>query len=286
MEWLDKMNAALNYIEDNLAGEINYTEAAKRACSSSYNFQRMFSFIADVPLAEYIRRRRLTLAALDFQKGGESVLDISLKYGYDSPVSFARAFQNLHGVTPKEAREKGVLLTLYPRISFKITIKGVDEMKYRIEKVQGFRLAGAVKTVTTVNGENFRVIPQMWQDAWEDGTMVKMKDTCKEGRPEFYGVCYNPRGEEFDYMIAVESDAPLLEGMKELIIEEQEYVKFECRGKLPEAQQNIWKRLYTEWFPNSGYEHAEAPELEWYSEENMDSDSYLSEIWIPIKKSK
>lgn len=227
MEWLDKMNAALNYIEDNLAGEINYTEAAKRACSSSYNFQRMFSFIADVPLAEYIRRRRLTLAALDFQKGGESVLDISLKYGYDSPVSFARAFQNLHGVTPKEAREKGVLLTLYPKISFKITIKGVDEMKYRIEKVQGFRLAGAVK-----------------------------------------------------------SDAPLLEGMKELIIEEQEYVKFECRGKLPETQQNIWKRLYTEWFPNSGYEHAEAPDLEWYSEENMDSDSYLSEIWIPIKKSK
>lgn len=85
-------------------------------------------------------------------------------------------------------------------------------------------------------------------------------------------------------MIAVESDAPLLEGMKELIIGEQEYVKFECRGRLPEAQQNIWKRLYTEWFPNSAYEHAEAPDLEWYSEENMDSDSYLSEIWIPIKK--
>lgn len=193
MEWLDKMNAALNYIEDNLAGEINYAEAAKRACSSSYNFQRMFSFIADVPLAEYIRRRRLTLAALDFQKGGESVLDISLKYGYDSPVSFARAFQNLHGVTPKEAREKGVLLTLYPRISFKITIKGVDEMKYRIEKVQGFRLAGAVKTVTTVNGENFRVIPQMWQDACEDGTMVKMKATCKEGRRILWSVLQSKR---------------------------------------------------------------------------------------------
>lgn len=286
MEWLDKMNAALDYIEDNLTGEIDYAQAAKRAYTSSYNFQRMFSFIADVPLAEYIRRRRLTLAALDFQRGGESVLDIALKYGYDSPVSFARAFQNLHGITPKEAREKGVVLTSYPKISFKITIKGVGEMKYRIEKAEGFRLVGIVKTVTTVNGENFKIIPEMWRDAWEDGSSVKLNDACKEGKPEFYGVCYNPQGDNFNYMIGVESDKPVAEGMKELIIDEQEYVKFECRGRLPEAQQSVWKRIYTEWFPNSGYEHEDAPELEWYSNEGMDSDSYLSEIWIPIRKCK
>lgn len=286
MEWLEKMNAALDYIENNLSGEIDYVEAARRAYISSYNFQRMFSFIADVPLAEYIRRRRLTLAALDFQKGGGSVLDISLKYGYDSPVSFARAFQNLHGITPKDAREQGAVLTLYPRISFKITIKGVDEMKYRIEKMKKLRLLGIEKTISTVNGENFKEIPKMWNEVAEDGRLTRLSDKAKKGKPEGYGVCYNSRGTDFNYMIGVESEEKPEEGMTELIIEEQEYVKFECRGKLPESQQSVWKRIYTEWFPSSGYEHVEAPELEWYSCEEMDSTTYLSEIWIPIRKCK
>lgn len=106
MEWIDKMNAALDYIEENLTDTIDYEAIAQKACCSSYNFQRMFSFIADVSLAEYIRRRRLTQAGFDLQKTDSIVLDIALKYGYDSPISFSRAFQNLHGLTPSEARKK------------------------------------------------------------------------------------------------------------------------------------------------------------------------------------
>lgn len=286
MEWIDKMNAALDYIEENLTDTIDYEAIAQKACCSSYNFQRMFSFIADVSLAEYIRRRRLTQAGFDLQKTDGTVLDIALKYGYDSPISFSRAFQNLHGLNPSEARKKGSSLKSYPKISFKITIKGVEEMKYRIEEIKKFRLAGVRRKITTINGENFKLIPQMWNEVWDDNTYKKIQGLGKSENPEYYGVCYNFGKSEFDYMIAVESDSKLQEGFVELIIPEFTWVKFECRGKLPESQQTVWKRIFTEWFPSSGYEHADGPEIEWYSNEDVNSDSYLSEIWIPIKKAE
>jgi len=128
MDWLSRMNAAISYIEENLDGVIDHDRLAKIACCSAHNFYRMFSFITDTSLSEYIRRRRLTLAALDLQNSQIKVIDLALKYGYDSPISFARAFQALHGVTPTEARADGVMLKAYPKITFQISIKGEKEM--------------------------------------------------------------------------------------------------------------------------------------------------------------
>lgn len=110
MDWLVKMNSAIEYIEENLTEEIDLNLVAAKACCSSYNFQRMFSFITDIPLAEYIRRRKLTQAALDLQNTNLKIIEIAMKYGYDSGTSFARAFGSLHGLTPKEARQAGVKL--------------------------------------------------------------------------------------------------------------------------------------------------------------------------------
>ena len=285
MEWIDKMNSALDYIEENLDKEIDYEIIAMKACCSSYNFQRMFSFIADVSLGEYIRRRKLTKAALELQKEGSRVLDVALKYGYDSPVSFARAFTSLHGVTPSEGKKEGATLKSYPRISFKIYIKGVEEMNYRIEKERGFKLLGKRKNITTKNGENFIEIPKFWQQSCKDGTCDKLMGLCDDSNKAMYGVCYNFATDEFDYMIAVNSNKDVEEKYEVLDVPELTWVKFECRGKMPEAQQNVWKRIFTEWLPTSGYEHDEGPEIEWYSNGDMNSDNYLSEIWIPIKKS-
>jgi len=130
MDWLTKMNAALDYIEDHLLDEIDYKAVARKACCSSYNFQRMFSFITDVPLAEYIRRRRLTQAAIELQNTDARIIDVAVKYGYDSPVSFSRAFATLHGINPNEAKQSGARLKAYPKISFQISIKGEKEMNY------------------------------------------------------------------------------------------------------------------------------------------------------------
>ena len=136
------MSLALSYVEDHLAGEIDQEVLAKIACCSANNFYRMFSFVTDISLTEYIRRRRLTLAAIELQSSPVKVIDIALKYGYDSPVSFSRAFQSLHGVTPSEARSDGVTLKAYPRISFQMSIKGEKEMDYRIESKEAFQVFG------------------------------------------------------------------------------------------------------------------------------------------------
>jgi AraC family transcriptional regulator len=142
MDWLAKMNSALDYIEENLTGEVDYAVAARKACCSSFNFQRMFSFITGTSLAEYVRRRRLTQAGIELQNSSIKVLDLAVKYGYDSGVAFSRAFQTVHGITPTQARSAGVTLKAYPRISFQVTIKGVHPMNYRIETKEAFQMFG------------------------------------------------------------------------------------------------------------------------------------------------
>jgi len=132
MDWLDRMNSAMEYIETHLSDDINYDQVAKLACCSTYHFQRMFSFITNVPLSEYIRRRRLTLAAFELQSRDKKVIDIALKYGYESPEAFSRAFKNLHDIMPSHAHNEGVTLKSYPQMSFHISIKGDSEMNYRI----------------------------------------------------------------------------------------------------------------------------------------------------------
>lgn len=123
MDTLARLNEALGYIEDHLTGPVDYKEVAKIACCSEYHFTRMFSFLAGIPLSEYIRRRRLTLAALELNSSDHKVIDIALKYGYASPDSFARAFQSVHGINPSEARSHGQSLKAYPRMTFQLTIK-------------------------------------------------------------------------------------------------------------------------------------------------------------------
>ena len=131
MKWLDKLNQSIEYIENNLEGNIDYEKAAKLACCSTYHFQRMFSYIAGVTLSEYIRNRKMTKAAVDLQNG-KKVIDVSLKYGYDSPTAFNRAFKKVHHVSPSAARKEGAFLKSYSPISFKLTIKGVEEMEKRV----------------------------------------------------------------------------------------------------------------------------------------------------------
>ena len=142
MEWIERLNQTINYIEEHLMEEIDYGELAKTACCSTYHFQRMFGYMAGVSLAEYIRRRRMSLAAVDLMTGDVKIVDLSLKYGYASPTAFNRAFQSVHGMAPSAVKISGAKVKSYPPISFKITVKGVEEMNYRIEKKEAFRIVG------------------------------------------------------------------------------------------------------------------------------------------------
>lgn len=177
MEWLARMNRAIEYVEANLTGEIKLSEVARMACCSSYQFQRMFSFITDVTLAEYIRRRRLTLAALELQHDGTAkVIDVALKYGYESPVSFARAFHALHGITPAIARQDGIALKAYPRLSFLITIKGVEAMNYRIETKESFEVFGIEGIFRTDGGGEAPQTPaNLWEQCHANGDVKQLE---------------------------------------------------------------------------------------------------------------
>ncbi|WP_312106145.1 AraC family transcriptional regulator [Lachnoclostridium sp.] len=286
MDWLDYMNASLNYIEENLSIKIDYERIAAKALCSSYNFQRMFSFIANVTLAVYIRRRCMTAAALELSKSKVSVLDTAIKYGYDSPVSFARAFTSIHGITPQEARVPGAKLKLYPRISFQISIKGAEVMKYRIEKMDGFCLAGISREISINNGENFKLIPKMWEELNSDGTCDRIVNLNGRKEEAMYGVCYDFHFEEerFRYMIAIKPEGQMPEGYEVLEVPEFTWVKFECIGAA--GIQETFQRMNTEWFMTSGYEHEEGPEIEFYPCGDVDAPDYVCEVWVPIRPVK
>lgn len=285
MEWIQRLNNAMEYIEENLCDEISYKKAAEIACCSTYHFQRMFSYIAEVPLSEYIRRRRMTLAALDLQDNDKKVIDIAIKYGYESPTSFNRAFQNIHGISPSMARTKGVSLKAYPPISFQISIKGDVQMNYRIEEKDAFRIIGVKERYQLNVDENFANIPLFWQRTTQSGIVEKMLPIMNTEIQGVLGVSTCWKGKEyFDYYIAVASTDDVPEGMEEYEVTAATWAIFECVGAMPHAIQQLQKRIVTEWLPTSGYEYANAPDIEVYFEGNQESENYKCEVWLPIVK--
>lgn len=169
MEWLKQLSKAIEYIEVNLAGEISYEEAAKIACCSTYYFQRMFSYVADLSLSDYIRRRKMTQAAFDLQASDCRVIDIAVKYGYTSPTSFNRAFQSVHGITPVAAKRQGHMLNAYPPISFSVTITGGSAMPFLIEMKQAMRIVGIPIPITHDMEENHKTVPEFWNRTFQSG---------------------------------------------------------------------------------------------------------------------
>jgi AraC family transcriptional regulator len=289
MDSLEKMNAALKYIEENLTDEIDFKEVARRALCSEYHFTRMFSFLAGVTLSEYIRRRRLTLAAFELNDSSVKVIDVAVKYGYSSPDSFSRAFQALHGVTPTEARSNGQSLKAYPPMTFQLSVKGGNEMNYRIEEKEAFSIVGIKKRVPIIfNGVNPE-IASMWQSLNEE-LINKLKALSNvqplgllsasvnfsEGRMEEKG--------ELDHYIGVATTKECPENLTQLEVPASTWAVFEAVGPFPDTLQNVWGRIYSEWFPSSSYEQAEGPEILWNESKDVTSPTFRSEIWIPVLK--
>lgn len=246
MKWLERMNDALAYIEDNLSGEIDFDEAAKIACCSTFHFQRMFSYIADVPLSEYIRRRRMSKAVFDLQNSNELIIDIGLKYGYDSPTAFNRAFKSIHGVAPSVARDKGITLKAYAPISFKITVKGEAEMNYRIVNKEAFKIIGVKEHYDMSIEESFKQVPLFWQKVAQQGIVPKMMPLLDKEPYGVLGVSTCMNGKDFDYYIAVTSDKETPEGFVDYVVPECTWAIFECVGAMPTAIQTLQKQIVTD----------------------------------------
>ena len=280
MEWIERLNKAINYIEEHITEEIDYEQLAKVACCSSYHFQRMFAYMANVPLSEYIRRRRMSLAAVDLQAADDKVIDIALKYGYSSPTAFNRAFQSVHGIAPSLVKKGGVSMKSYPPLSFKITIKGVEELNYRIEKKEAFRIVGVSQPLEQDIEKNFAVVPQMWQKAAVDGTiplLVQMMDSQPMG---ILGVSACDDLEQWRYYLAASSTKPVSDNLEEYVVPAFTWAIFPGSGVCPQAIQELEQRIVTEWLPASGYEYANGPDIEVYL--TPDPGNAQFEVWIPV----
>jgi AraC family transcriptional regulator len=280
MNWLEGLNQAIEYIERNLQDEINYEKIADLFGYSVYHVQRVFAMIAGVPLSEYIRNRRLSMAAIELQSGDSKVIDISLKYGYSSPNSFNRAFKAFHGVAPSELKKEGVTVKAYPPLSFELAIRGAHTMEYRMVKKKAFRIVGVKLQTTLENGECYRDSPVFWSSIIQSGTHNQILALMNQEPFGLLGVSnYSDNFSTgfFDYYIACSSDQPVSEGMEEFTVPEATWAVFPCSDIKAETIQKLEHSIVMEWLPTSGYEFARAPDIELYDENGK------AEIWLPVK---
>lgn len=285
MEWIERMNLAVDYIENNLEGTVDTSEASKIAACSEFHFQRMFAFITGVTVNEYVRRRRMTCAAFDLMETNSKVLDVALKYGYESPTSFNRAFQSIHGVSPSRAKTKGVALSSYPRITFTLSIKGEKAMDFKIVCKESIRIVGYATHEVMTMEDCFEKVPLFWKKVAISGGFEKLCSLFRGKEPQgILGVSSCDNGEYSGYYIAVATDAPVPDGMEEYIIPKTTYAVFEAVGPAQQAIQELQQRIITEWLPTSGYEYAPSADIEVYPDGNQQSKDYRSEVWLPIIK--
>lgn len=287
MDWITGVQKAIDYIEAHLTEEIDYNKIAAESFSSCYHFQRIFSILCGYTVGEYIRLRRLSAAGVELASGKEKVIDVALKYGYDSPDSFAKAFQKFHGITPSKVRTDGKMLKSFSRLSIKISLEGGSTMNYRIEEKEAFYVLEKVETHSLENEQNQTSIPDFWSRSYNDGTMDKLMQ-LSDDKTYIFGICYgnsSPNEKTFEYSIAAKcaTDTDIPNGFRKKQIPAKTWVVVPCIGPMPNAIQDMWKKLVSEFFPTAEYQPTYEMDIEAYTQGDMDSADYRSEIWIPIK---
>lgn len=285
MEWNEKLQAIIDYVENHLQRTetpVNTEEIAKMAeCSYSF-FQKVFSYMNGISFADYVRYRKLTLAGYDLKSTDMKVLDISYKYGYDSPTSFTKAFQQFHGISPREARGNHSKLMVFPKMQISIE----QQYSWGLEKKAPLRLIGKCTRLSCKDGAQITKVPEFWSECQKNGVFAQLA-AIDAGAPKgMLGLFteIDTVKEELTYAIMVQSDRELPEGFAEIVIPETMWAVFDIRGPVPVAIQKGWNYLTKEWLIQYPFQHGDCPEVEWYSDGNAYDENYLSQIWIPLKE--
>jgi AraC family transcriptional regulator len=273
MEWVDRINKVIDYLEENLGEPISEKAIEKIAACPYALLQGAFSQITGISLSEYVRRRKLTRAAYDILNSGEKLIDIGLKYGYQSPDAFRVAFKCLHGIAPVEVRKNNVSLTYYCRLRFTVNIIGVEKMDYTVIERAPFKVVGIRRTTPYGGGT--------WAIVKSDGSGDKLSKLT--GIFFDLGICFGFKADgSNDYMCAVEwgEDLP---GYESYTYPAATWLKFAARGKISEqVLGGVWNRINKEFLPQSKYQKADAT-IEKYTIWDEAADFCEVEIWIPVK---
>ncbi len=279
MNQLANFNKTLEYLENCLDNQIDDKKILSISGYSYPLFSRMFSIISGTTLSDYLRYRKLTKAALDIASSNEKIIDIAMKYGYDSPNSFTTAFKHFHHITPSEVR-KGYKYNIFSPMHFSLTVEGGNKMDIKIERKKAFAIAGL--SINTNDSSDF---PKLWQELM---TSKGIEILCSIGSGQDYGACFNAKSEkDFSYMagfdvsnkeLAISNDLEILE------IPESDYAIIPLKGKVPDCIHKGWEYVLATFLPENGLKHKGTPDLEVYTKGNMDSDDYEMQLWVPVEK--
>ena len=298
MNWITGMQKAIDYIEANLTEEIDYEKVAAESFSSSYHFQRVFSILCGYTLGEYIRLRRLSLAGAELANGKDKVIDIALKYGYDSPDSFAKAFQKFHGITPSQARADGNTLKSFSRLSIKISLEGGSTMNYRIEEKDEMILTGYKRRFSGIPGERMEQEKEMYV---KTRPLQYILQGLSGDVINNFDIITNIDDEGYDFYIASQLNEYCRNNLNKDGVLGEEFAKYYENVTIPKCTYAIFetercayptmtfldlrRKIASEWLPTSGYQLKNAPELvvtHWFEGEKR--NQRYRELWIPIEK--
>ena len=295
MEWIAAIQQAITYMEDHLMEEINYEDVAKHVHTSGYEFHRAFSFLTGMTANAYIRNRRLSLAGREIVETDASVTDIALKYGYETPESFTKAFTRFHGVAPRFAREDSAMLVLFNPLAIKIAVEGGKSMDYRIVQTEKQKFIAMVRSFSNeiINDEENHEIPDFWEECNKKNLIGPMCALRPDGKRDLFGLCSPTKAgrDTFEYGIGVRLDGETAEfdlaemekqGYTVWDVAPGTYVVFECIGEDGDCISETWSKFYKEFLPQMGYEATEETDYEVYFEKGR--EGVFCELWIPLKK--
>jgi AraC family transcriptional regulator len=278
LDLVESLNGALRYLEQHLPEEADSARAARHVGLSRFYLERTFSALTGMSVSEYLRARRLTLAGQELLAGDAKVIDLALKYGYDTPESFTKAFSRFHGVTPSAARRFSTLLKCQNPLAITIKMEGAEQMNYKIEAMGAFTVYGMERAFHM--DTSMAQIPKFWDEFFQKGMQEKV---CP-----VYGVCFDAdESGDFPYLIGdiLKPGEVVPEGLAGREIPAHTWARFACVGPMPGAIQQTTRQVYGEWLPTNGvYEAAQNVEIELYSDGDTASPDYYSEVWIPVRR--
>lgn len=276
MNYINEMQKAIDYIENNLDKDINFEKVSKEVGMSSFYFHRIFTAIIGISPTAYIRNRRLTVAAQEISKNNENILDIAVKYGFESHEAFSRAFKNFHGVVPKMAKADGNEFKNFSRASLEFEVNTNNILNYRIESKEVIKVAALFRKF---NLDNKNEIPEYWNEMKKNGELDDISDNYTKN---LLGICIGTQNAfEYQYGIGIEienaENIKTKHEMKVIEIPKCSWVVFRCEGQDEKDINELWTRIYKEFFITSSYKQCMDIDFELYDDKD-------TEIWIPISK--
>ena len=295
MEWIESLQKAIAYMEDHLLEEINYEDVARQVHTSSYEFHRAFSFVTGLTANAYIRNRRLSLAAKELVETDAKITDLAMKYGYETPESFTKAFTRFHGVAPKMAREEACKLTLFNPLTITLSVKGGKSMDYRIVQTKEKKFIAIVREFSNgiINDEANHDVADFWAECNSKQMLSPIWMLREDGKRDLYGLC-SPTVEgkdtfEYGIGIIIDEDTAAFDqadlekkGFRIWDVTPGTYVVFDCVGEDGDCIAKTWTKFYKEFLPQMGYEASEQTDYELYFDGTR--PDVFCELWIPIKK--